>query len=99
MKLCLLLLLVALAWRSASAEEQEFSRITLPGMSWMREMITGEEAVHSRKKRFVGLPKGSSMEVRKHLQESAMGPCERVKRKPRRSMRAVQGRAGVLVRS
>ncbi|XP_069989979.1 uncharacterized protein [Penaeus vannamei] len=64
MKLYLLVLLVAMAWRSTSAVEQEFSRNTLPGMSWLREMITGEEAVHSRKKRFVGLPKGSSMEVK-----------------------------------
>ncbi|XP_066962804.1 uncharacterized protein [Macrobrachium rosenbergii] len=47
------------------AEDFQTSANTLPGMSWLQELASGtSNEVHSRKKRFVQLPKGSSMEIK-----------------------------------
>ncbi|XP_068202953.1 uncharacterized protein [Palaemon carinicauda] len=47
------------------AEEFQTSANTLPGMSWLQELASGASSkAHSRRRRFVQLPKGSSMEVK-----------------------------------
>ena len=62
---CLLLpLLLLLSLLGCShAQLPEVSQGTLPGLSWLQEMLVGEDKVHSRRKRFVGLPEGSNIEV------------------------------------
>lgn len=45
-------------------DTRDFSFGTSPGLSWLQEMTSGSSKLLSRKKRFIGLPPGSNIEVK-----------------------------------